>query len=289
MRRGGTDVSCSSDVGFHYSWPGVVVVADVETGEILFRVRSATLAYGDWLGGSRWLPSGDGLVMEVKDGYVIARVRPVQELVYRPGAPSGWYGWSGPAPLPAPVGDDRFFSYGRLGLYDAHEDRWSIARLPEAYVYTEATPDHHAPWGTTDREMRFRLGHGGHGGGVCIFAGYPRIEFPPFNDESVLRVARTGSCLYLRAESGKEGGILDCLPEGTRLVPRISAEWAEALGYDGRHDEWPDGFGFSGPSLEWACVGSGECSAYDSYGYWVYVRTDDGAEGWVAHEYLEWY
>lgn len=131
----------------------------------------------------------------------------------------------------------------------------------------DGEPDHYPPWGTTDREMSFVLGHGGHGGSWRIYAGHPRIEFPPFNDENVLRVARVGSCLYLRAEPGKEGGILDCLPEGTRLLPKLSEEW-ESQWHERRTLE---------PSTAWW------------HGYWVYVRTPSGAEGWVAHEYLDWY
>ena len=271
-----------SDVGFHESWPAAVVIADTETGEILFRVRSAILKHDRHdLEGSRWLPSGDGLVVRTSRGFRIVRVRPVPELVDPPVPPPGSYG----SPLPAPVGDDRFFSYGHLGLYDAHEDRWSIVLLPERYwttffVFDAPGPD---PWGSTDREMRFAMNIGGaYGASVCIYAGSPRIEFPPFDDENVFRVVRTGSCLHLRAEPELEGGILDCLPEGTRLHPRMSAEWAE---------EWEGALydGFEGPSLAWGCVGPGECSAYGSHGYWVYVRTDDGAEGWVALRYLDWY
>ena len=100
-----------------------------------------------------------------------------------------------------------------------------------------------------------------------MYAGYPRIEFPPFNDENVLRVARVGSCLYLRAEPGKEGDILDCLPEGTRLLPKLSEEW---------ESQWRERRTLE-PSTAWW------------HGYWVYVRTDDGVEGWVAFEYLDWY
>ena len=272
-----------SDVGFHESWPAAVVIADTETGEILFRVRSAILKHDRHdLEGSRWLPSGDGLVVRTSRGFRIARVRPVPELVDPPVPPPGLYG----SPLPAPVGDDRFFSYGQLGLYDAHEDRWSIVRLPERYwttffVFDARGPD---PWGSTDREMRFAMNMGGaRGVSVCIFAGSPRIDFPPFDDENVLRVVRTGSCLHLRAEPHLEGGILDCLPDGTRLHPRMSAEWAEEWGDGGWYD------GFNGPSLNWSCVRPGECPGYGSYGHWVYVRAPSGAEGWVALRYLDWY
>ena len=273
----------NSDAGFHESWPAVVVIADTETGEILFRVRSAILNYDGYdLGGSRWLPSGDGLVVNTSRGFRIVRVRPVPELVDPPVPPPGLYG----SPLPAPVGDDRFFSYGHIGLYDAHEDRWSIVRLPERYwttffIFDAPGPD---PWGSTDREMRFAMNIGGaHGVSVCVYAGSPRIEFPPFGDENVLRVVRTGSCLHLRAEPQLEAGILDCLPNGTRLHPKMSAEWAEEWGDGGWYE------GFTGPSLEWACVKPGECSAYGSHGYWVYVRAPSGVEGWVALRYLDWY
>ncbi len=272
-----------SDAGFHESWPAAVVIADTETGDILFRVRSAILNYDGYdLGGSRWLSSGDGLVVNTSRGSRIARVRPVPELVYPPVPPPGLYG----RPLPAPVGNDRFFSYGPLGLYDAHEDRWSAVLLSEKYwnaffVFDAPGSD---PWGSTDREMRFTMNIGGsRGGSVCVYAGSPRIDFPPFDDENVLRVVHTGSCLHLRAEPELEGGILDCLPDGTHLHPRMSAEWAEEWGDGGWYE------GFNGPSLEWGCVGPGECSAYGSHGYWVYVGTDDGMEGWVALRHLDWY
>ena len=87
----------------------------------------------------------------------------------------------------------------------------------------------------------------------------PKIEYP-FSEEIAFRVARTGSCLRLREEAGEDGSVLACLPDGERL---LLAEHAEP-------DYWP-------PHPSIVLTGTPQ---------WVYVRTEDGAEGWVSHDYL---
>ena len=236
--------------GFWGRWPGGVVVADTETGDPIFRVRAATLVYGDWLGGSRWLASGDGVVMRVREGYVIARVRPVPELRYFPTAPAGIYDLSGPAPLPAP-GDDCLFSIGRLGIHDSCAGTWFLARPKRGLA-----PGHHDPWGDSHREIRFTLDHGSHGTGFPYFESSPWIEFPPFDDEVAFRVDGTGRCLYVREEPGEEAAIRDCLPDGARVVLSAPASVASS---------W---------------------SPESSVIYWLHVRTESGVEGWVSHRYL---
>ena len=252
--------------GLSGTGPRFVVVADTETGSPVFRARSASWYYGDSLMGSRWLSSGDGLVVKVRDGYAIARVRPHPELVYLPAAPFGWYGWSGPAPLPAPMGDDRFFSYGRLSVYDMQENRWIIAA-------TEGEPEHRKPWGPSDHEIRFVLGHLGHGGGEPVFIGDPRIDFPPFDDAYFLRVVGTGSCLYLREEPEPNAPIRDCIPDGTRMA------LANANADEADEDRW-----YLSGMLRASYGTDNRLSSY-----WVYVRGPSGAKGWVAREYLDWY
>ena len=251
-----------SEGGLFGTWPSVVVVADVKTGTPCFRVHSASLQYGDRFGGSRWLPSGEGILMRVRDGFAIAYVRPEPRLVDMPVAPDGWSVWSGL--VPAPAGDDRFFSYDRLTVYDAVEDRWATAHL----VPGSSGPGHHNPWGATDREMRFILDHAGHGGAHQHFAGSPRIEFPPFSNELRFRVHGTANCLHLRTEPGTEGELAACLGDGTRVLLSQSQEWAGSAEY-GRH-----------PSVAPFYYEAG-------WDVGVYVRTADGLEGWVAHAYLE--
>ena len=97
--------------------------------------------------------------------------------------------------------------------------------------------------------------------------GPPEIEFPPFDDDFVFRVAGTGSCLYLRQNPDEQAAVLDCLPDGSRVV--------------------------SGPGLHqfedreigpiWVAVAEDR-----SFTRWIHVRAASGAAGWVAHEYLEW-
>jgi len=251
--------------------PTFVIIADVGTGEPVFRVRSAAWRYGDVLRGSRWLASGDGLVVKVQQGYAIARTRPDPAIVHLlPGNDfsSGL--------LPAPVGEDRFFSYSRTIVYDRQEDRWLGANIHDL-------PVHYGPWGTGDHEIRFVTGHLGHGVGAPLLLGSPRIEYPPFDDISAFRVLGTGSCLRLREKPGIDAPVMDCVPDGTRLVlaersvpnPMNQGDVSSAIA------TYPDEGTF----------------------HWVPVRTPSGVEGWVAHgyeeyregegwvehEYLDWY
>ena len=236
--------------------PTFVIIADVETGEPVFRVRSASWRYGDWLEGSRWLASGDGLVVKVRDGYVIARTRPDPAIVHL--LPGNDFS---PGLLPAPVGEDRFFSYGRKAIYDRQEDRWRSANIL-------GLPLHLAPWGTSDHEIRFVTGHNGHGVGAPLLLGSPRIEYPPFDDVSAFRVLGTGSCLRLRERPGIDAPVMDCLPDGTRLVlaeravpnPMNQGDVSSAIA------TYPDEGTF----------------------HWVPVRTPSGVDGWVAHGYQEY-
>ena len=251
--------------------PTFVIIADVETGEPIFRVRSASWHYGERVDGSRWLASGDGLVVRVRDGYVVARVRPAPEIVYL--LPSS--GWP-PGLLPAPVGEDRFFSFDTTAIYDRQEDRWRAANI-------RGRPLHYGPWGSGDHEIRFVMGHLPHGVSDPLLLGSPRIEYPPFDDVSAFRVLGTGSCLRLRERPGIDAPVMDCFPDGTRLV---LAERAV-----------PN-------PMNQGDVSSAIATHFDVGIFrWVPVRTPSGVdgwvvhgyqeyragEGWVAHEYLDWY
>ena len=96
--------------------------------------------------------------------------------------------------------------------------------------------------------------------------GPPEIEFPPFYDDFVFRVARTGSCLYLRQNPDAQAAVLDCLPDGSRVVSG-----------PGLHQ-----FGDREIGPIWMAVAEDY-----SVTSWIHVRTASGAEGWVAFGYLD--
>ena len=270
------------------AWPSVVV-ADAESGRPLFRVRSATLqlffgdAAGDWIGAD-WLATGDALLLRAAPGKkspggtALLRIRPtprIEQLSALEGAiPAGAFQLG---TIASPTGSDRFFveTYRRLqdvreeivALYDAHEDRWHTAVLISTSLYGDY--DYLRPsWGASDRELRLTFAGGAHTSGAPYLGSQSRIEFPPFSDEFPFRVVGTGSCLYLREAPGEEGAVVDCLPDGTRVVLRHSQEWTKQDGW--RH-----------PSLAWWQASDHCCS------FGTYVRTEDGLEGWVASDYLD--
>ena len=96
--------------------------------------------------------------------------------------------------------------------------------------------------------------------------GPPEIEFPPFDDDFVFRVARTGSCLYLREHPDEQAAVLDCLPDGSRVVSRPGLHQFEDREI--------------GPI--WTAVNDDYTAMR-----WIHVRTESGADGWVAIEYLD--
>ena len=90
-------------------------------------------------------------------------------------------------------------------------------------------------------------------------------------EEIAFRVARTGSCLRLREEPGEAGRVLACLPDGERLL--FAERGAEA----GEFASSPH------PSLSTA----DRRTYFGADTAWAYVRTEDGAEGWVSHDWLD--
>lgn len=133
-------------------------------------------------------------------------------------------------------------------VYDACGDRW--------IDYGWSSPDGPAGWGATHRERWFVPRYYWGEGWTEWLLLPPKMEFPPFDDEIAFRVTGTGSCLFLREQPDADATIRDCQPDGARLR---FVELEETLG----------------PGLYRGPV-------------WIRVRAASGAEGWVAHEYLEW-
>ena len=247
------------------AWP-LIGIEDVATGLPLFRVRSAESSFHDWLA------DGSGIVAKVGDdsgelfGFAIVRIQPQPRVAPLPLPPEGR--WTLQV---APSSDaGRYFVYAGLSsvqVYDAADGRWGLPVVSEHASVWFGIPF----WGVDHREMRFRLGPPllGERGCLSLIMIPPKLEFPPYDDTLAFRVAGTASCLYLRAEPGGDRAIRDCLPDGTRLLFSELPEWVEA-------NPDPD-VRYRDPFVAW----------WERP--WVHVRTDDGAEGWVALEYLEWH
>ena len=268
-------------------WPSVVVTDAVTCAPIL-RVRSAHTYETFWF--AKWLPTSDGIVVGVRGGYSIVRVRPAPGLV---SLPSEW-----PGPVPAATGGGRYFGYDSQ-VYDAAEDRWHGPSYGAGPFW----------WGDSHRERWFHSFIYWGQGRVNWLLLPPKIEFPPFDDEIAFRVARTGSCLRLREDPGEGGRVLGCLPDGERLLLADRGEPGpdpkpDAAPYASLPDAltgitpalrpldpWPDADPYDSwlPHPSIALLGPhtqapGDHRAEPSQ--WVRIRTADGAEGWVSHDYL---
>ncbi len=275
-------------------WPAVVV-ADAATCLPLFRVLSVRTFELAWE--AEWLATGDGLVIGTHDGYGILRISPAPAIVPLPnggewlttrdGSVVGthevadgteWLATSeglrvealpGTArvwesgPEPAPTGDGRYFGY-LWSVYDASDGRWIDPPIaPWGGPYR---------WGASYRERRFQPTDYWPSGVVSWLLLAPKIELAPFDAQIGFRVAGTGGCVHVREEPNTNSVILDCLPEGARVVfvQQGDAERAD------RVPPVPGRLSIVHPSLA-GSVGAA----------WVFVRAEDGIEGWVSHDYLE--
>ena len=233
-----------------------LVIADSDTCDPLFRVRSVRKSH--FPSRNDWLASSDGYAIGVRDGGAIVRVHPTPSLVPLPLADGD----------PAPTGDGRYFGY-HTRVYDVREDRWIEPPVPV-----------HGPilawWSKDDPPERWFTIATPDGSWSTWLLLPPKIEFPPFSDEIAFRVAGTGSCLRLRAAPGQASKITDCLPDGARLVLTEPSEPPHDIwGIDGHSRLQPH------PAVAWTKPPDHAKST------WIHVRTEDGAEGWISHDYLE--
>ena len=238
-----------TEVRYWEGWPSLVVV-ESGTCTPLFRVRSA---WRPNRGYENWLPTSDGVVTVVRHGFAIAHLSPSPHLIRLPSSRPG--GQPGSRPEPAPDGDGRYLAYGP-SVYDVREDRWAGPGAVMGSAYW---------WGDSHRERWFRILPTPN---IPLSNNWPwllppKIELPPISDETAFRVVRTGNCLPLREEPGTDNPTRDCLPDGERLVLA-------------KPDEPP-----RVKSLNHDSVGVAEGAL------WVYVRTEQGVEGWASHDYLE--
>ena len=236
-------------------WPSITII-EAETCTPLVRVQSVGGVSRNIRWPRNWLPTSDGYLVSVLDGYALLRILPTPALISipasRPGGPaSGEPREYGPAV--APTGGGRYIGYGP-SVYDVEERRWTGPGL----VAWGASW-----WGDTHRERWSRILRFDPRNESTPLLLPPKIEYPPFDDEIAVRVVGTQSCLPLRDEPGTDGPVEACPREGSRLVvPKRSPGPVRSPPFN-------------------TSLGLAEGAR------WVYVRTEDGIEGWVSHDYLE--
>ena len=253
-------------VGGEY-WPAVIV-SDTASGAPVFRVRSATLAYGDNLGGSRWLPDSSGFVVQTgplvlppsgpsgqltRPTYAVVDVGS-QSVTALPFSAGDW--WAGPVPSPFTPG---VFALGHTAVATLGNPAAAFrANGPGKFA------GHIAPWGRDGGEVRFALPEGGHGLGGSPILLAPAIDHAPFDDTLRLQVANTGDCLNLRDQPSLSSRSVACLPDGMSLLvtPPATAP-------------------IPGTRRLLAAISSPS-------GTWIRVRAAAGAEGWAFADYLRW-
>lgn len=245
---------------FIWQWPAVDVWG--ADGGRLFRVRSASLLYGDALDGSRWLADSRGFVALVnsreEDATLGARLAyavvaadgdEVERLDIPPSPGDRWWEQAiSRAPTPSPFDSD-WFALGRLEAWNPRTGRHLVANLAG-----QGGPAHYGPWSGEGKTFVFALPHGGHDGAFPPILLNALVEREDYATDFPLKV-RAGDCLNLRDAPGRDGAVAVCLAPATQLELVRDDTAATAAIADGAT--------------------------------WVRVRAGE-REGWVSTSYLEW-
>ncbi len=251
-----------------------VTVFDAVTGEALFRLKGA---YWHWstTGGlfsfvapeTLWLADGSALVVGTQRGPHI--VSADGRWIPLPGALRG-------ALVPGPEEPPLFLlspttvvDQGGAVVATVSVERDSLCE-PEA-----GHPADYGQWGSANRYVFFSLYcQGPTSASVLRPILPPVIERPPFEERLLLRVTAQEECMEVREDPLADSPVSSCLADGS-LVEAL--EHGQELGYRGAI--W-----FEGPHT---ANSEADCER-ESWCTWIYVRTDDGTEGWGLSDYLRW-
>lgn len=261
------------------AWPASsafmgMVVYDAATGEALFHARGVARP-PSMLSTTPWLPDSSGL-------FVMVAEPPRLRLL---GVDGEWLslspGLSGTAGV-VPAPDDPAISAANLTtVVDAEGTLLAgSARPDDATNLSFLRP--WSPWGANSREMRFGLPDHwwAAADGWSPILSPPVVERPPFPTRNTLEVHATGAACprlvedYRRPQPGDKSG-----PRLARSDSDPCLETGALVELTASEAEWGE---INVLAWEW-------CQEVSDTGcLWAFVRTADGAKGWVQIDYLRW-
>jgi len=242
-----------------------VSLFDAETGEELFRIKSAFWFSGDHLARAPetfWLPDSSGLVVTTSRGNRIVTAE--GEWAPLPDRLQGtWF-------VPSPTEPLRFL----LNHYDGD----SVAVLDEdgglvasTGAEVQRSPEEHPDsflvvspwWGATSREVHMAVWFQGPTSFIELTAVLPPvIERAPIEERLLVRVAADGPCLDIQEAPASSSPTVTCLEDGS-IVETVESPRGSHT--ETSYSECPT----------WRCT-------------WIHVRTQDGTKGWALSDNLRW-
>ena len=249
-----------------------VSVFDAATGEELFRIKSAFWS-GNHLSRAPetfWLPDSSGLVVTTARGNRIVTAEgkwaPLPDTL------------RGREFVPGPTEPLRFLlNYPTVAVLD--EDGELVASVAtEMERRSEEPPDSFlvvSPWwGATSREVYVAVWYQGPTSFIVLTTVLPPvIEHAPIEQRLLVRVATNRPCLDVLEEPVTGSPTVTCLEGGSTVeaveygtsVYKNQAYWIGGLHTATSYSGCPS----------WSCT-------------WIYVRTEDGTQGWVLSDHLRW-
>jgi hypothetical protein len=248
-------------LGGWFEWP-IVVVADIDTGEVLLRVVRGALDTGTGVTG--WLADSSGLVITVEGQFALLGLG---DLADGSGAtvtplPFAHDDHFDPAPDPSPA-DPTLFAYdGRFVDLDGND-----VLPPMQLEWGRSTPL--GDWTSGGAEYYVAtadLGAGDFGDGPLAPIGLaPQLRLPPFDNEVHLVVTEATE---LRAVAQTSAAPTWELEPCTAVVVQNDGS-QECL-------------------FNFGCATLLDRDFDDPRPWWIFVRTEDGRAGWAQASSLDW-
>jgi DNA-binding CsgD family transcriptional regulator len=244
-------------IPFYSFWPAVVV-ADLSTGQEVFRVVRSSIR--EWAAQDAWLADSSGLILETPEGSALLRVTGGGGLTSMPFE-------SAPAPTHHDPG--LLVHRGRLVRLDGTPAGPASA----SGGWTMSDPLDGANISSSGGEARLiKVMPPGRDGLLYVLrkGDLPSLlQLQPFSDTLRVRVNTGGDGLNLRRSPSTDGATLATLPDNT--VATVTDAPDEIFGVE--TSSVPD-----------------DIEQHDSRNvpWWIHVQTDTGLSGWVRAEYLAW-